>query len=191
MWRSYRALGLIVMVAACGTDVGKGQADAAAPVDGARMGSGSGGFCAPCVESSDCAGAGMCLGETGNCGIDCSHDGICPTGSTCERVAIGMSPPLGMQCMPTAAACDLTIAPAVDCSDGWSGYANPFFAHTCRGCHVSGYDTAAAVGGGASSVRLAIETGAMPAGTTLAAADRRRILTWLACEVHGLAPPLQ
>jgi hypothetical protein len=90
--------------------------------------------------------------------------------------------------MPTAAVCDLNVRPAVDCVDGWNGYADGFFG-LCRGCHTAGYDSAVHVTAIAASIRLVIETGAMPAGMTLSAEMRRRALTWLSCAVHGAAPP--
>jgi hypothetical protein len=132
----------------------------------------------------------MCLGQTGNCGMDCSHGEACPTGTMCEQIHLGMGPTLGMQCTPTAAACDLNAAPHVQCDDGWSGYANNFFA-MCRGCHTVGFANPSDIIPGAESIRMAIDIGDMPVGTTLSLDARRRILTWLSCAVHEKAPPSQ
>jgi hypothetical protein len=165
-------------------DAGPGV-DAGSSSDGGVQGQGT--FCAPCIENADCGGDGaLCVGQAGHCGLDCSLGQACPAGSSCEIISRGKAPALH-QCVPTVAACgDLNTRPALDCSDGWSGYADGFFADTCRTCHTGAFATASEVQQGAEGIRFAIDTGSMPRGEPLDAGARLRILTWLGC---GSASP--
>jgi hypothetical protein len=97
------------------------------------------------------------------------------------------------QCFPTAQSCgDLTTRPTVSCSDTWDTYANDFFEVNCRGCHhpMGGLFTNAPdilqtpddVRAHTEMIRLVIDFQQMPPGpATLSPAERRRLLTWLAC----------
>ena len=177
-----------------------GGSDSGHPVDGGvdagldggpeRDGGSSvdGGFCSPCVDRSDCGGLpNLCIGATGHCGLDCGGGKACPSGSVCQAISQGKGPAI-YQCAPSVAACGvLSEAPPPDCPDGWTSYADGFFGTYCRGCHTAGFDTSADVHAGAEGVRLAIDLGAMPRGVSLTPAERRRILTWLAC--GSAAPP--
>jgi hypothetical protein len=80
-------------------------------------------------------------------------------------------------------------------SDTWNGYAEQFFATNCAGCHGAGktpgttvYDPASysSVAGAATKIAGQISAGTMPRNATLSAADKARILAWLAC-----SPPPQ
>jgi hypothetical protein len=169
-----------------GTAFDAGFADAGSHDGGS--GSSDGGFCAPCADRSDCGGApNLCLGAVGHCALDCSNGKACPAGASCTAISMGKAPPL-YQCAPTVSACGtLSDAPPPSCPDGWAGYADGFFAQWCRGCHTQGFETAAEVHAGADGVRLAIDLGSMPRGSVLSAAERHRILVWLAC--GSSAPP--
>lgn len=87
-------------------------------------------------------------------------------------------------CEPTI---DLCVAPAADggvpacasSSDTWAGFAQGFFATRCGACHVFG--DAAGVAGSAQAISSALSASVMPPGG-LSAAERQRILRWLACE---------
>jgi hypothetical protein len=161
----------------------------------------NGAYCAPCVESADCAAGADCVGGVNpRCGKACNVDGDCSVGSattTCETLSIGggatpgvtpgaASAPLGTRtCAPIDAVCGTALtSTGLVCNDSWANYANNFFPTTCIGnCHRHDtmFTTVDAVRQLADNIRFEVETGAMPQGQTLPEADRRRLLTWLAC----------
>jgi hypothetical protein len=69
------------------------------------------------------------------------------------------------------------------CADSWATYAASFLSSSCTSCHrhQGQWSTLAEVRQSADAIRLTVETGAMPAGVTLSAAERLRLLTWFAC----------
>jgi hypothetical protein len=173
-------------------------------------GLGNGLYCAPCVGSADCAPGALCVGGLNpRCGKPCSADSDCTVGtaqSTCEYVGLvggatpvggGASPPIGAKtqplsagiaqrsCTPSDAVCGTgKTSAALDCSDTWDNYANDFFATTCIGTchhHDTTFTTVDLVRRQADAIRSEVESGAMPQDRTLPDADRRRLLTWLAC----------
>jgi hypothetical protein len=167
-----------------GSSVGGGSA-AGGGQSGTGGGSGDGAFCAPCVESSDCAPGALCLGYPGHCGADCSQGQACATGSTCDGINLGKAP-AGTQCTPTVAACGSldTVPPNLDCSDTWSSFADAFFGNNCRTCHSGWLMSPSDVTSDAQAIRMVIESHDMPppyAQSTLTDADRLRLLTWMEC----------
>jgi hypothetical protein len=170
---------------------------------------GNGLYCSPCVESADCAFGAYCVGGLNpRCGKTCTGDSDCSLGtatSTCASVSIGggatpgggaASPPLGgafqpasgvalLSCTPSDAVCGTGKTSALlTCNDSWENYASGFFSSTCIGSchrHDTMFTTLAAVQGLADAIRLEVDSGAMPLDQTLPDAQRRRLLTWLAC----------
>ena len=65
--------------------------------------------------------------------------------------------------------------------DTWNSYAGNFFASNCVSCHGEDLATYTNVSGSAKAITRAISSGQMPANKTLAAAEKARILAWLAC----------
>jgi hypothetical protein len=143
------------------------------------------GVCQPCVENADCAGGGLCLGDVGHCGADCSMAEACGHGTQCTGVGFGRQL-LGQQCEPTTEACGTGRVQCLDCSDTWEGYAQGFFQTHCGSCH--GTITKESLGGW---VRYEIDVRAMPQGTPLTDSERHRILTWLACNAATPTEPFQ
>lgn len=143
-----------------------------------------GGLCAPCIASSDCAPGAFCRGGVApRCGSDCASLS-CPGGLTCEYVHAGRGPVLGNSCLATDAFCGGARAIHWPCVDTFQSYARDFFANTCIGTchrHDQAFTLVDSVRPAADDVRLDIERGSMPPDVTLSAAERRRILTWLAC----------
>jgi hypothetical protein len=142
-------------------------------------------FCAPCVSSADCAVGALCLGGANpRCALDCSAGAACPGGLACTGINNGKVM-LGRQCVPSDAACGAhTVGEGLSCLDSWANYGAGFFSTTCVGAchrHDAAWTTPAAVRLSADSIRLSIENGGMPQGQTLSAAERTRVLTWLAC----------
>ncbi len=187
-----------------GPDAGGGVSDGGSdaglldsgPFDGGLNQGGDGGststpgpFCGPCIENSGCADAGVCLGEVGHCGADCWSGQACPTGSTCQGIGVGKLL-VAIQCVPTVLACgSLTTLPAgLVCSDTWAGFADAFFGVHCRSCHRHDASFLAAqdLAGQIETVRQDIDRGSMPpvGEPAVSAADRKRILDWLACGAH-------
>jgi hypothetical protein len=140
------------------------------------------------------------------CGKTCSVDGDCSVGnatSTCELIGIGgtatpiegaaaqgtfgtpAAPISNRSCTPTDDVCGTgKTSTHLTCNDTWSNYASNFFATTCISTchrHDATFPTVDAVRGLADSIRLEVESGAMPQNQTLPEADRGRLLTWLAC----------
>jgi hypothetical protein len=88
-------------------------------------------------------------------------------------------------CVPNDTVCGQhTVGEGLDCSDTWANYGHAFLTTTCiGGCHRhdTAWPSAGEVRASADGIRLSVERGDMPQGATLSAAERRRLLTWLAC----------
>ena len=140
------------------------------------------------MSSADCDNGGLCLGDIGHCGADCSQGQACGDGLTCGSMSLGKAP-LPLQCQPTPAACGTGRPQGLSCTDTWAGYADGFFASNCRTCHTGGFATPADIDG---SVRLVIDQKWMPPGggnPPLTDAERLRVLTWIACGMPPSSAP--
>jgi hypothetical protein len=76
-----------------------------------------------------------------------------------------------------SSAVPVTCAPT---TDTWSNFGEAFFSSTCAGCHGTLADHGS-VSGLTRALASAISSGAMPQGDRLAAADKTRVLAYLAC----------
>jgi hypothetical protein len=152
------------------------------------VGGGATDFCAPCVDSSDCAHGEVCMGVPGHCATVCAGPQDCAAGVACQRVSLGKAP-LVEACVPAAPACDVTKQPALSCTDGWSTWTHAFFTQHCAGCHQTDFELESDVRAGGESIRLAVERGAMPPGLAdvVSQDDRHRLAMWLAC--GSMSPP--
>ena len=69
-------------------------------------------LCSTCVSDADCGYPGdSCLGDpsgTASCGQDCSGDGKCPQGYTCEAATHQGGGNAGKQCVPQSGTCACT-----------------------------------------------------------------------------------
>lgn len=169
-----------------GTALGGGGAQGG----GASLGGGSGAtlaFCDSCVASADCGADSLCLGGVEpRCAKDCSATMTCGEGAACTRYALGKGGPLGTVCLASETpSCGAFVRRGdLSCTDNWANYGQNFFATVCTGVchrHDTEWTTVTAVRATADSIRLYVETGSMPQAMTLSAAERRRLLTWLAC----------
>jgi hypothetical protein len=195
------SLGLLLLSAACGAVDGRSE-DAGRDAGGSDAGQRDAGtdagtqqnpdagttpFCGACVTSTECGPGSLCLGGLeARCGRDCSTSTTCAEGAACVSIGLGKGPRLGSQCLAadTPSCGAFTRKPGLDCSDTWAGYAQNFFGTTCIGAchrHDGTWTTLSDVRSAAESIRLAVETGSMPTDQTLTAAERLRLLTWLAC----------
>jgi hypothetical protein len=162
-----------------GSDSGTSVMDA-----GASRDSGASGLCSPCVASKDCPQGAFCLGGISpRCGQACASS-ACRAPATCDSIRAGKQP-FGMSCTPSDALCGAySTDPALKCADTWDNYAQAFFVNSCVGTchrHDTSYLSAALVAGSADSIRLMVESGAMPVGQALSDAEQQRLLNWLAC----------
>ena len=69
--------------------------------------------------------------------------------------------------------------PAACGKDTWKSYAGGFFKSHCAACHAQAFSTLAKVK--ASGAKAQISAGAMPRGTKLDAATKKKILAWFTC----------
>ena len=181
-----------------GTSSGGTSGAAGAAQSGAGGSAGaSGAFCSPCVGSSDCASGAYCVGGLNpRCGKACTVDTDCGANASSGSCAIitaggGLTPghaPAGIavrSCQPVDSICgNGKTRDGLACNDTWSNYAKSFFSSTCIGSchrHDAAFDTVDKVRTSVESIRFMVDTGAMPQGQTLSDAERRRLLTWLAC----------
>lgn len=190
-----RLLPLVLVMVALGAcfDAATDEVDGGAGGGGASGGGSGGGggastsgaFCAPCVSSADCKSGALCLGGTNpRCGQNCATTNTCPGTLTCQSINSGKAM-LGKDCIPSDAACGPhAVGEGLNCVDTWSNYGGAMMANTCVGAchrHDLSWTNVADVRASADSIRLAVENGNMPQGQTLTAAERLRLLTWLAC----------
>jgi hypothetical protein len=137
------------------------------------------------VSSTDCPSGSFCLGGVNpRCGLDCAASNTCPGGLTCTAITNGKLL-LGHSCVPDDSFCGThTVGTGLSCTDTWANYGNAFVANTCIGAchrHDLAWPTPVDVRLSADGIRFAVERGDMPQGQTLSAAERLRLLTWLAC----------
>lgn len=167
-----------------GQDAGRGGGSVGGGTAGTGGGT-AGAFCSPCVGSADCAAGSLCLGGTNpRCGQNCAASGVCPNALVCTSINSGKMS-LGQSCVPSDAACGThTVGEGLSCTDTWANYGSDFIANTWIGAchrHDAAWPSALEVRATADTFRIAVERGDMPVGSTLTLAERRRLLTWLAC----------
>ena len=81
------------------------------------------------------------------------------------------------------ASCGGVTTATGDCADTYSDFGSGFLATNCRSCHQhsSQFGTQTSVQLSANQLSSEINSGRMPQGIAITAADRARVLAWLAC----------
>jgi hypothetical protein len=74
----------------------------------------------------------------------------------------------------------LTVSAPACTTDTWGNWAHSFFTTNCTACH-SQFGTYGSVQSDKTNIQTKISNGSMPAGSTLSASDKSRILQWISC----------